>query len=543
MTTSDRVIRHWHTDADAQRFRELGVWVDATLADQFDAHAERTPDRLAVSDGERRWTYGELRALTLKLAALLLDLGVATGEPVAAQLPSSGLVPLVHLACNRIGAIFVPLSTSWRASEVGGILRQCRPPVLIVPASGAFDFAAMARELIADLGAPIELLTCGPGGDLEARMEAAGSPPADVLAARHPSADDPAHAMVSSGTTGLPKVSVWSSNNLYTMLVAQYADRIQLTEADLTAGLAPANTGSTGYVFPVLAALLVGASVQMLQDWDPDAGLALLASGATVATAIPTQIIQLLQRDLGARDLSRLTRFNNAGAPLPPAAAEELERRAGVRVQTVYGATDGGVPVMTSVDDPDDERRTSVGRLAAGQEMRLVDPVGNDVPAGEPGEVIWRGATKSYGYLNQPDYDEAAFPDGWFHSGDVGQFDERGYLRIVGRAKDMILRGGNNIFPAEVEGLMIQHPAVAEAAIVGMPDPVLGERACAFVVLRAGAPAPTLAEMSEFLLGRGIAKWKLPERLEVAAALDRNAGGKLDKESLRQTAARLAEPG
>ncbi len=536
------VVRRWHDGADARRFRELGLWGDATVAEIFDRQAESGPDKPAVLDGHRRWTYGELRDYSLRLAAALPDLGVRPGDVVAAQVPSCSLLPVIHLAANRIGSVFLPLSTTWRAAEVGAILKVAQAPLVIVPGDdAAFDFAGMVEGLRAELPALRRVITSGEGGELDELVLRTPLPSRERLEARRPSADDAAHAMTTSGTTGVPKVSLWSSNNLVVLLLQQFAQAIALRRDDVAGALAPANTGSTGYAFAVLAPLLAGASSVMLEHWEPRAALELLSRNrCTYATAIPTQMVQLLTLPIEDYDLSALDRFNNAGAPLAPAVAREIEARIGCRVQTIYGATDGGVPVMTRVDDPDEPRQTSVGRLCIGQELALVDATGAAVPEGEPGEVVWRGANKSYGYLNQPDYDAAAWDKGWFKSGDLGQVDRDGYLHIVGRTKDMILRGGTNIFPAEIEGLLMEHPAVGDIAIVGIPDRVLGERACAFVVPASGGSEPTLPDLCDYLLGRQIAKWKLPERIELVQELPRNAGGKIDKQQLRERAAQLA---
>jgi non-ribosomal peptide synthetase component E (peptide arylation enzyme) len=251
----------------------------------------------------------------------------------------------------------------------------------------------------------------------------------------------------------------------------------------------------------------------------------------TYVTAIPTQLVDLLQGDVEGVDLSALTRVNNAGAPLLPETAEQVETRMGVRVQSIYGATDGGVPTMTAITDPDEKRRNSVGRLLPGEQMELIGPDGAPVGPGQTGEIRWRGATKSYGYLNQPDYDAAAFTaDGWFRSGDLGTIDDDGYLHIVGRCKDMILRGGMNVYPQEVETLLHLLPGVCAAAVVAVPDARLGERACALVVPK-GDP-PTLTEITTFLDQHGLARFKHPEFLVLVDNLPLNAGGKLDKARL-----------
>jgi acyl-CoA synthetase (AMP-forming)/AMP-acid ligase II len=522
---------------------ELGLWDERTFADIVDEHARTQPDKPAVTDARGRLTYRELSDLSLRLAAVLHEVGVQAGAPVAAQLPGCTLLPALHLACIRIGALFMPLSTAWRGAELRPLLAAVGAAVLVVPGPGGiagddFDFLGLAGSIRAEQPGLRAVLAARSGGKgaIEALAAAATLLTGEQLAAMRVPAEAPALVMSSSGTTGTPKAAVWGGNDLKALLLHNVVPRLRMTADDVAAGLAPAGTGSTGYIFPVLTPLLLGATAAILERWSPQAALDLIvAEGATYATAIPTQMVMLLPLALESADLSRFTRFNNAGAPLPPSTARELEERMGCRVQSIYGSTDGGVPVMTSVDDDEEVRRTTVGSICAGVDVRLVGADGAPVAAGEAGEVCWRDG-KSYGYLNQPAYDAAAFDaERWFHSGDVGQFDDGGNLRIVGRIKDMILRGGTNIFPAEIEHLVSQHPAVADVSVVGVPDDRLGERACAVVVPVDGA-ALDLAGICAFLCEREVAVVKLPEELVLVAALPTNAGGKIDKAQVREHA-------
>ncbi|CQD23862.1 AMP-dependent synthetase and ligase [Mycobacterium lentiflavum] len=533
----DRHIPWMQPSSAPGRFREMGIWGDQTIADVIDAHAQRHPGKTAVIDSRESLTYGELRDLSLRLARILLDHGVDPGDPVAVHLPGCVLLPALHLACNRIGALFLPVSTGWRGAELQSLLGTVRAPMLIVlNGNGGFDYVGLAETLRGGLPDLKHVLTAR-SGSLESLAAAAAPLTAGELDQHRPSADAPAHVMSSSGTTGIPKASVWSSNDLIALLVHHMGPRLHIGPDDIAAAIAPASTGSTGYAFPVLAPLLVGATAALLETWKPQAALDLIiGEQCTYATAVPTQMIMMLELPLEQHDLSHFTRFNNAGAPLPPSAARDLESRMGCRVQTLYGATDGGVPTITSIDDPDELRHTTVGSVCPGVEVVLLGADGTAVPPGDPGEVCWRGPNKSYGYLNEPDYDRQAWDDeGFFHSGDVGEFDDRGYLRIVGRIKDMILRGGTNIFPREVEELLHEHPVVAAVAIVGIPDARLGERACAAVVPALGAH-PRLDDLCSFLLDRHLAKTKLPERLIVLDELPTNAGGKVDKALIRDIA-------
>jgi non-ribosomal peptide synthetase component E (peptide arylation enzyme) len=547
--SADRVIRRLHDDADAARFVADGLWGEQTFAEIVDGWAAAGGEKLAIADQTVRWSYAELRDISLRLASVFVDLGVQPGDPVVVQIPSSAWLPAVHLAANRVGAIFVPMSATWRHSEMSRLLPTVDPRVIILPrANNEFDHAdvvsglrhqlpSLAAVLMLDLAGPLP-----PDADDEAGVTAlvAAAEPisAEEQSRRRTGPNAPSHVMCSSGTTGTPKASIWSDNNLLALLERQYASAIELVRSDKAAGLAPADTGSTGYGFPVVAPLLVGASGVLLEKWSPAAALELIIQErCTVATAIPTQMVMLLDLDLEAADLSSFTRFHNAGAPLASHTAEAIETRMGCLVQTVYGATDGGIPTMTSITDPDDARRSSIGPGLPGEELRLVDSEGRDVAAGQPGELWWRGANKSYGYLNQPDYDELVWDqDGWYHSGDLGQVRDDGYVRIVGRTKDMILRGGTNIFPKEIEELLLQHPAVSAVAVVGVPDERLGEQAVAVVVAASGQTV-TLTDLTSLLTEKGLAKVKLPEHLILVAELAVNTGAKVDRSAIQLEAA------
>ncbi|MEO6471694.1 MAG: fatty acid--CoA ligase family protein, partial [Aeromicrobium sp.] len=291
--------------------------------------------------------------------------------------------------------------------------------------------------------------------------------------------------------------------------------------------------------FPVLGPLLAGASSVLLEHWDADDALALLESEkATLATAVPTQVVKLLQDPrIGDRDFTSLRAFTNAGAAMPPEAAQTMEDVFGCVGHVCYGATDGGVPTMTAITDPPEKRHLTVGKIDADSEVRLVDTLGKDVAPGQSGEIMWRGPTKTFGYFNEDHHTEAAFvDDGWYKSGDLGGIDEEGYLRIVGRSKDLIIRGGQNISPQELELLLYKHPAIAEVSVIGVPDPVYGERTCACVVLKRGEQL-TLQDLTDFLRSLEVATFKLPERLEIFEDLPKSAGGKITKVEIRAAVA------
>ena len=338
-------------------------------------------------------------------------------------------------------------------------------------------------------------------------------------------------------------MSQWTDNNL-TFLLRDYAEAVEMGPGDIAAAIAPANTGATGYLFPVLAPLLVGAASVLLENWSPAAAVELLESErATHAAAIPTQLVKMLQEnDIGERDFSAVRVITSAGAPLTPDTAAQTEDTFGCVVTTVYGSTDGGVITVTRTSDPVEKRRRTVGRPIPGADLVLRDAVkGQPVTIGSSGEATWRTPTKSFGYLNDDERTDAMFrEDGWFYSGDLGSLDEEGYLAITGRSKDLIIRGGQNISPLEIEQIIARHEAVSEVAVVGVPDPVFGERVCVCAVLLPGHTALSLDDVVAYMRAQDIAPYKLPERMVLFDELPKSAGGKLSKVTLRSTIAERA---
>ncbi|MHC0054652.1 AMP-binding protein [Actibacterium sp. D379-3] len=522
-----------------REYRENGYWQDVNLVEKFMAAADRLPEKIAIIEGERRLTYGAMRQTVDNIAGNLIELGMEPGQVVALQSRNCAEFMILHMAAQRIGCLYMPLHDSWRHTEVRHLLNQAQARVLITPGIYRdFDYAAMIDELRPDLPHLAHVFRLDGASDgFAAFADLCRPSPIDpqALDARMPDPDAPGAIMLSGGTTSLSKISRYSSNNLLNMFNA-FSDAVEFQESDIAAALAPGGTGATGYIYPMLMPILHGATAVILQKWgDPEEAIDLiLRENCTYAVGIPTQLTRMLPglEKRSSDDFSSFRAFTNAGAPLAYDTAAKIEALMGCRVQTIYGATDGGTPTMTRLTDPDDKRLGTVGKVMPGQECDLRDSAGVPVPLGEVGEVYWRGPDKSWGYLGDEAATEAAFTqDNFYKSGDLGQFDPDGYLRIVGRVRDMILRGGRNISPRTVEELMVKHPAILEVAVAAMPDPELGERACAFAVLRSGG-ALSFDDMIGFLKQHNLAVWQLPERLELMAELPKSTGGKIKKDEL-----------
>jgi non-ribosomal peptide synthetase component E (peptide arylation enzyme) len=526
-------------------YERQGLWVGQPYYALVEAAAAPRMDKTAIIDSRLSLSYAQLISAGRRLAVRLLELGIQPGDAVAVQAPNSALLAVCHLAINRVQGMHVPIHESWREPEVRHLLARSRARALItVDTYKSFDHLAMVDGLRPDLPDLREVLVAEWSTNNEdaiwrVDVDTAAAARLDALTA---DADAPRHAMISSGTTALPKISEWTDNGLHASIACNYADAVQLSSDDVICGIATASTGATGYVYGVLAPLMVGATSVLVEPWVPQRALELMTKHrATVAIAVPAQIIKMLASPaLATSDLSALRVLSNGGAPLPEARAREAELRFGCKIQTMYGATDAGTPTMMALDDPDDKRVSTVGRVVSGNELRIVTEAGEVCAPGETGEVQWRGAHKTLGYLNDDAATRAAFDDeGWYHSGDLGILGADGYLRIVGRIKDMILRGGQNIFPGEIEELLARHPAIAAVAVASIPDSTLGERACAFVVLIPGQSALTLPDMVSYLASTGLAKFKRPERLVLMDELPLTAGGKV----LKSTLTRLGDRG
>jgi acyl-CoA synthetase (AMP-forming)/AMP-acid ligase II len=533
---------------EAARYRKCGIWPDETLFERFERFARQAPDKTAIIDARRQYTYGEFLEAADRLSRGLYAAGIRAGDVVAVQLPNWAEHPLAHLALNRIGALAMPIHDSWREAELPHLLRVSGAVAAIVPSSYRdIDYPALYAGLRERLPKLKQVFSIGAPNHNAAPFEAllsGGEAGPHVEYLHDP--DAPGALMLSSGTTSLPKISMYSSNDLLALL-APFWKRIRLTPDDVAAALAPAGTGAIGYVYPILSPLLNGATSVVLERWsEPELAVDLiLEHRCTYATGVPTQLTQMLPaiKRHATSEFAMFRCFTNAGAPLPLDVGRQIEEHMGCRIFSIYGATDGGVASCTDLGDTQDQRLKTVGRAQDECEIRLVDALDNPVSPGQAGEIQFRTAGKSYGYLNDPEGTAAAFTsDRFYRTGDLGVLDADGYLRITGRARDMIIRGGRNISPTLIEEMVGKHPAVLEVAVAAFPDATLGERACAFVVLAEGKQL-TFPSLLAFLKTLEMPTWQMPERLEIMHELPKSAGGKVMKNKLREYVAAMLQDG
>lgn len=530
-----------------RRAREVaaGFWPDVLLDSHLHLAAERSPDRLAVVDGDVELTYAEVVSAVRSVARGLRELGVEKGDVVSWELPNWHEAYLTHFAVLSIGAVSNPIVPIYRHHEVEFILREAGSRVVITPGVfRGFDYGAMVGDLRGRL--PLlehaVVVRPGPGATgLSFAELAAGEACEPDAAAESRTPDDPALLMFTSGTTARPKGAVHTHNTLG-YEVRSMVEVFGLADGDVVFMPSPL-THMTGLAYGVQMAPALAAPLVLQDVWEPRRAMELIDAHRCSFTLLATPFLHgLLQHpDQGAFDLTSMRVVASGGADVPASLMRQVRERFGCTASRAYGSTEMPTLTTTGPDDPAEKGATTDGRRIGPADFRLVDDDGRVVRPGEVGEIVAIGPERFIGYLRAEDDAGAFDEDGYFHTGDLGSADEGGYLTIQGRKKDIILRGGENISVTEVEQALLEHPGIADIAIVAMPDPVMVERACAFVVAADGA-RPTLAELSAYLTGRNMAKQKFPERLELVAELPRTPSGKTQKYLLRaKIAAELAD--
>ena len=494
--------------------------------------AEETPDReMAVDERGRRLSFGDYRARAERAAAGLAASGVGDGTVVSWVQPTTLEAMVLFGALRRLGAVQNPILPIYREREVGFIVRQAGSRLLIVPSTWrGFDYEAMARGVTEGTGTEVVVVDDRlPDGDPATLPD----PPDDDMTAE---GDVPVRFIYyTSGTTAEPKGARHGDRTLRTASLGM-SERLGLAEDDRFAFVFPISHVAGGvYTY---AALAYGLTFVLDQAFDPATTIDLLRREDITQAGAGTffhQTYLAAQRALpeGERLFPHVRTFPGGGAPKPPSLHHDLKAAFGAGVVSGYGLTEAPILTMNPHDAPDDVLATTEGPAVAGTRLRIVTVDGKEAGVGEEGEVRAKGPQVTLGYLDAA-LDAAAFDEeGWFRTGDLGTLDAEGNLTITGRLKDVIIRKGENISAKEVEDLLFTHPRVADVAVIGLPDPDTGERACAVVVAPPGEDPISFDEMKEHLLAAGLITRKLPEQLEVVDALPRNPSGKIVKFELQ----------
>jgi len=521
------------------------------IGDNLDRTAAVHPDRDAmveVSTG-RRWTYREFVAEVDALALGLLDAGLAKGDRVGIWAPNRSEWTLVQYATAKLGVILVNINPAYRTHELEYVLNQAGVRLLV--AATAFktsDYAAMITEVRPRCaGLERVVLLDSPDWDALAGGSAPGSATADrarlAQAQANLSPDDPINIQYTSGTTGFPKGATLSHHNILNngYFVGELCG---YTEEDRICIPVPFYH-CFGMVMGNLAATSHGAAMIIpAQAFDPELTLAAVAKErCTSLYGVPTMFIaELAVTDFESYDLASLRTGIMAGSPCPVEVMKQVIARMGMtEVQICYGMTETSpVSTQTRADDSVERRVSTVGRVLPHLESKIVDPdTGLTVPRGTPGELCTRGYSVMLGYWGEPEKTAEAIDAGrWMHTGDLGVMDEEGYLNITGRIKDMVIRGGENIYPREIEEFLYTHPDVLDAQVIGVPDVKYGEELCAWIRMRPGAEPLTADAVREFATGK-LARYKIPRYVSIVEEFPMTVTGKVRKVEMRAQSVEL----
>ena len=525
------------TDDLIARYQKSGHWGAETFYSILAARAAAHPDRIAIVDRGRRVTYGELRTRVDRVAAGFAALGIGPGDVVTIQMPNWAEFAYVFFALERLGAVANQIGSDFRSREVEYILRFSESRAFVCPASfKSFDYVKMSAELrpgLPDLKAVCVLGSPATGGaapglvSLDSMVENAGAAAPPGAGQR---ANDVMRMAFTSGTTGNPKGVIHSHNTTLSTCRTLNAD-MRVTPEEVFLIYLPLGL-NWGYL-TLVQAVMAGARAVLLDQFIARAALELIQrERVTYIPTAPASIIAMLNEpDLRRYDLSSLRVIITGGASCPIETIREFRARMHGHLIELYGMLETGFHTYTRLEDEPEAVTGTVGTVASGLGLRLIDESGRDVMAGAEGEIAALGPSVHLGYHKNPAANAELFTAvGWFRTGDLGQFDQAGNVKIVGRLKEMINRGGKKFFPREIEEILYTHPKILHAAIVGVPDPRLGERNCLCVIPRPGQTV-TLDEMVGYLKD-GVATYKLPETIEIFDELPFTPTGKIQRHVL-----------
>lgn len=536
--TEDPLITRPSPDR-AREYANLGFWPDEPLVRRLGHWASTSPERVALVDATGRTTYRALAAEVAAAATGLARLGVERGDRVAIQLPNRRPFLVLQLALEALGAIAVPIPPIYRAHELAFILELTNAKLIaIVPSFRGFDYIAMVgklREALPDLRAIVvhDSAEPRPGESwcLDYAELARSEPKSDVLEGGDARAL--LEIVFTSGSTGEPKGAMHTANSVAADCLA-IASMCGLGREDVVL-IATTLGHQLGFALGIRLPLLLGAKVVLMDAWNADAAVPLIAKeGVTFTCTTPTFIVDLLAAPaLKDTPVPTLRCWALAGAVVGQSLLDQVRAQlAHLSIAQVFGMTEVGAVIVNPPGRPP-EKAQMTGLPPAGVELAVLDLDGKEVPAGHDGELVIRCPGLFSGYYRRRALTEASFtPEGFFRSGDQVQIDADGFVQVTGRIKDLIKRGGESVSPPELEEILVRHPKIASVAVVGFPDPRLGERVCACVVLAPGESVD-LEELVAWVAAAGVAKQKWPERLEIVTSLPLTSIGKVHKTELR----------
>ncbi len=532
-----------------ESMKTSGFWIDKTMDDFMSVAVAASPNNEALiayrhdQCDSQRFTYRELSEKINLAAQSLHAMGVRWGDVVSVQLPNWWEFVVITLACGRIGAVMNPLMHIFRERELTYMIGFAKSKVLFIPKKYRdFDFESMIEGMRQDLPDLAHVVVVDGAGSNSFEnfltsdgLDANLSIPNGAFPLKP---DDLAVLMFTSGTTGSPKGVMHTSNTLVSCMNA-LSHRFGVGDQDVYLASTPVGH-MTGYVAVVLIGLRNGGKVVLQDFWDPLQGVAIMVKEQVSYFAASTPFLNDICDVVEAQKLRlpHLRSFLCGGAPIPPVLIDRARDRVGIRVCSLWGMTEILSGTLTEPARSIDKSSSSDGRVLEGMDILIVDDSGARLPQGQTGRLWVRGAQVFLGYFKQADI-QAFNAEGWFDSGDLAYMDTEGYIRIAGRTKDVLIRGGENVPVVEIEGLLLKHPAIKGVCIVGFPDLRLGERACAFVVLR-DMSTFTLKDLQDYMAASKVAKQYWPEKVEVLDQLPVTPSGKIQKFKLKDIAKKFA---
>ena len=526
-----------------------GYWHDRTINQDLDSCVLVCPDQLALTayrleaGDVKRFTYRELAQMADRVAVGLSRLGVERNDVVSCQLPNWWQFTVIYLACSRIGAVMNPLMHIFRERELSFMLKHGKSKVMIAPKTfRSFDYEKMVMDLkptLPDLDHVVivggqeansfEALLSGPAWEKETDAQ-------EILMRSSPGPDDVTQLIYTSGTTGEPTGVMHSANTVMANIIP-YAQRLKLDKNDVVLMASPM-AHQTGFMYGLMMPIMLRARAVLQDIWEPTKAVEVIRDEKVSFTMASTPFLTDLTKNVtdSGNSVPTLKTFLCAGAPIPGPLVEQARKALGTKIVSAWGMTENGAVTLIELDDDDERAFTTDGLPLPGVDLKVVDIDDKVALPGESGKLYVRSCSNFGGYLQRPNWNNTD-SEGWFDTGDLAKMDSQGYIRITGRSKDVIIRGGENIPVVEIESLLYRHPSIAMVAIVAYPDERLGERACAVVV-----PKPEhsidLETISNYLKAQKIAIQYIPERLEVLPAMPTTPSGKIQKFKLREELAK-----
>jgi cyclohexanecarboxylate-CoA ligase len=520
------------------------VWPNKTILDYLNDAIAKFPDKIAIIDKRSRYTYRELGKMVDRVALGMLELGLGKGDVISIQLPNWNEFIILHYAATRIGAITNPLIPIYRDREISYMVGMAESKMIVIPDEfRGYDYLAMINRLSHQWPSLQHVYVIGESENVPAYMKPLTSlfdkpweeirDPAVLDEITH-NPNDVTEIIFTSGTTGNPK-GVMHTHNTICVSTNYWIDHLQLTSDDVMF-MASTFAHQTGFGYGVRLPTTIGGTGVYQDIWNPLEFIELIEEEGITFTAGATPFLQdMVQLDgLENRNIDSLRVFAAMGAPIPMALVKEASEKVNFAILSGWGSTECGLVTLTRLDDTKEKLTSTDGIALESMEVKVIDSNGDPCPPNQEGDLLSRGPAIFVGYLKNLEETMSDFQDGWFFTGDRAYMDEDAYIRISGRNKDIIIRGGENIPVAYVENVLYEHEDILDAQLIALPDPRLQEKACAVISMKPGRTPLSFPSLQEYLKKKGLAKQYWPEYMEIVESFPRTASGKIQKFRLRE---------